>query len=126
LAEFNNSEKQFLLKKEVISIKELPASITTKTNQVKSEYLKLNELPADLFEIQSSSSIYTEITAVHDNSKNTYDIHFVNKSLASKDNVNLHVSLASDASIKNLSVFGENQGKPTYKGKVVDKLPVIK
>ena len=126
LTEFSNTEKQFLLKKEIISLKELPASLTSKTNMVKNEYLKINELPLDLFEIQSSSSIYTDIIVFHDNSKNTFDINFVNKSLISKDNINLHVSLSSDAGVKNISVFGENQGKPIYKGKVVDKLPVIK
>jgi hypothetical protein len=125
LSEFNNSNKQFVLSKEFITISDLPATVKEKASFIKNEYLKINELPADLFDGKPSSSIFVDIRVLRHNRENSYEIVYVNKSLISKDNVNFTVLLANDMTIKNMAAFGENQEKPVYKGKIVDKLPTL-
>jgi hypothetical protein len=125
LSEFNNSNKQFLLSKEVISISDLPSTIKEKTALIKNEYLKINELPANLFDLKPSNSIFVDVRVLKHNREGVYEVVYINKSLVSKDNVNFSVLVGQDTTVKNISAFGENQSKPVYNGKIVDKLPSL-
>lgn len=125
LSEYNNTVKQFVLNREAMTVKDLPADIQTKSNAVKDQFLKLNSLPADVFSVKTSASIFVENKVVKDNYKKNYEISYINKSLSNKDNITLIVNISTDGTIKDVYVSDDNNGKPTYQGKVVDKLPLI-
>ncbi len=125
LSEYNNTAKQFVLSKQTISLRDLSTDIQAKANAVKDQFLKLNGLPNDIFLLKSSSTILIENRVLKDNYKKTYQIHYVNKSLASKENVTLVVYMSFDGSVKHIIVAGEENAKPIYQGKIVDKLPLI-
>ena len=125
LSEYNNTVKQFAIRKETLEFKNLPANISSKAIQMKADYLRVNQLPENLFEGVSSSSILIQKTATFDHYTKTYEIRFINKSIISKNNVNLLISSDKEGNIKGVNAFGENNDKPMYNGKVVDKLPAI-
>jgi hypothetical protein len=126
LSEYNNAAKQFVLAKEVVTLKDLPTELQTKVNTLKDDFIKINDLPNDLFTIKSNNTIFVENKVTKNNYKKMYEISFINKSLASKDNVNLNIDASIDGKIVNVNVVGENSDKATYKGKTIEKLPLIK
>lgn len=126
LSEHNNSAQQFVLTRELLSLNEVPAKIVEKVNTIKNDFIKLNELPSDVFTIKNTS-IFVENRVVKDNNKKLFHITFTNKGLSSKDNINLIIDTSFEGSIMNVMIEGENNStKATYKGKVIDKLPLIK
>ncbi|MFN8577934.1 MAG: hypothetical protein U0354_13870, partial [Candidatus Sericytochromatia bacterium] len=126
LSEYNSSAKQFVLAKETMTLKDLPSDLQTKVNTLKDEFIKINELPNDLFTMKTSNTIFVENKVVKDNYKKQYEISFTNRSLSSKDNVTLIIDCLIDGTVKNVTVVGENNTKATYKGKTIEKLPLIK
>jgi len=121
-----NLSAQFMLRREYLTNDRLPENILKLADEVKSNYLTLNELPKDLFERKSNNTIFVEKNIAIDNYKKVYELSFINRSLVSKDNINLTLVLnVADNAIQNLSVTGQNKAKPIYNGKIVDKLPTI-
>ena len=123
LSKYDSISKVFVLNKEIIALKDVSTSIINKANEFKNQYLQLNKLPANLFDIKSSSSSISDIRIIRDNYKKVYEITYVTKN--DKDNVSLLVSLDNSNSVTNLSVSSDNNGKPIYQGKIVDKLPTL-
>lgn len=122
-----NLSSQFMLRREYLTSDKAPEAVMNLADLIKTDYLTLNELPKDLFERKSGNTLFVEKTIAIDNYKKVYEINFVNRSLVSKDNVNLTIVLnAHDNRVQNLLVTGHNNSKPQYNGKVVDKLPSIK
>lgn len=122
LSEYNLPSKNFVIKKDSLSLDKIPTNIKYKAELAKKEYLKINQLPEGLFDSSSFLGFATAYVS-HDNIKNLYDISYVSKSLAGKDNVRLQLSLDHESNIKNMSTLNENNEKSTYKGTVVDKIP---
>jgi len=125
LSEYSLGEKKFFIKNEKMDFNSLPKTLIEKANLMKNDYIKLNQLPENLFDIKSDSSIFVDKYAIKDNVTKNYEIYFQNKSLNSKDNINLLINVDLEFNIKSISVNGENNNKPTYKGKIVDKLPTL-
>lgn len=125
LSEYSNAAKQFVLTKEVLPLTEVPTKIIEKINVIKNDFIKVNELPNDIFTMKNTS-IFVDIKALKDNNKKIYEITFTNRGLSSKDNVNLIITTSLEGSVLNVMITGENNSlKATYKGKVIDKLPLI-
>lgn len=126
LSEYSNAAKQFVLNKEVIGVKDLATDLQNKANAIRDEFIKINNLPSDLFSMKTNNTISVENKVVKDNYKKNFEISYINRSLSSKDNVTLVINAGTDGMIRNVAVIGDNNGKPTYQGKVTDKLPLIK
>lgn len=126
LSEYSLGSKQFFVRTEKMNFNDLSKTLIEKANIMKTDYIKLNQLPENLFDIKPSSSISVDKYAIKNNVNKTYEVYFQNKSIMSKDDVNLVISFDLDFNVKNISVNGENNSKAVYKGKIVDKLPTLK
>lgn len=125
LTEYSLGEKKFFIKDEKMDISSLPKTLVEKANAIKLEYIKLNQLPENLFDVKSDSYVFVDKYAIKNNITKSYQVYFQNKSFNSKDDINLVLNFDLDFNIKNISVNGENNSKAIYKGKIVDKLPSI-
>lgn len=121
LSEYSNTSKQFVIRKENLDFNKLPKNIIEKCESVKSSYLKINQLPADLFE----SKVLVPKTAYNDFVKNVFEITYSNRGISLKEVVTLKVLVDKDGNIKDMLVSGDGVEKPTYNGKLVDKLPTL-
>lgn len=122
LSEYSNSTaKQFVIRKENIDFDKLPKNVVEKAESAKVSYLKINQLPSDLFE----TKVLTPKVAYNDFVKNAYEINYSNRGISLKEVLTLKVLVDKDGNIKDMVVTGDGAEKPTYNGKLVDKLPTL-
>jgi len=126
LIKYSLGNKQFFVRNEKMNFNNISKTLIEKANNIKNDYIKLNQLPSDLFDVKNDSSVLVDKYVIKNNVNDTYEIYFQNKSVFSKNDINLVITFDLEFNIKDILVSGENNSKPIYKGKIVDKIPSLK